>query len=175
MLRLLLLLAPLSLGACSPALDWREHRPDGSSLRMQLPCKPASHSRRLSLAGGPVSLLLYACKADGSTWALALADVNDPARVGQALQELRTSALANVQGQVVQAQAWGPPGATPNQQAMRWRSDGHLPDGTAVVQHAAVFAHGTWVFQATVLGPQVGEEAPAQFFSELRVATGGAK
>lgn len=142
---------------------------------MQLPCKPASHSRRLNLAGASVSLLLYACNADGSTWALALADVGDPGRVGQALQELRTAALANVQGQGVQALAWAPPGATPNEHATRWRSHGRLPDGTAVVQHAALFAHGTWVHQATVLGPQVDEGAMAQFFAELRVVPGGAK
>ena len=46
---------------------------------------------------------------------------------------------------------------------------GKLPDGTRVTLHAAVFSHGTQVFQASVLGGQVSAEAADMFFDALRV------
>lgn len=77
------------LVACAPALDWRDVRPEGSGVLLLFPCKPDSQVRTLSLAGAPVRLALHACSTGGSTWALAVADVGDPARVGSALTELR--------------------------------------------------------------------------------------
>jgi hypothetical protein len=46
---------------------------------------------------------------------------------------------------------------------------GRLPDGRAAMEQVAVFAYGTQVYQATVLGEQLPEEAVDTFFGALRL------
>lgn len=163
------LLAAAALGACSPALDWRQLRPEGWGLTLSLPCKPASHERQVPLAGAPVALRLMACSAEGHTFAVASADLVDPARVGPALQALGEAARANVQGQVEHEQAAGVRGMTPHPAARHWRLRGHLPDGQPVVEEVLVFAHGPRVFQVTLVGPQAGEALVRPFFDAVEV------
>lgn len=157
------------LVGCSAALDWRQLQPEGWSLAAALPCKPASQQRRVPLAGQTVVLTMLACTADGHTFALASADLGDPARVGAVLQALGRAAQANVQGQVLAEQPAAVPGMTPNPDARRWRLQGRLPGGQAVTEQVQVFAHGTRVFQAAVIGPQADEPRAGPFFEGLKV------
>jgi hypothetical protein len=159
----------LLLAACSAALDWRQVQPDGWSLVAALPCKPASQQRQLALAGQAVVLTMLACSADGHTFALASAELGDPARVGPALLALGQSAQANVQARVVSEQAATVPGMTPNPAARRWLLRGRLPDGQAVAEQVQVFAHGTRVFQAALIGAQADDARAAPFFDAIRV------
>ena len=159
----------LLLAACAPSLDWREVRPDGTAALVLLPCKPTVSAREVQLAGGPVRLLLNACSAGGQTWALAAADMADPARVTPALDMLRASALANLGAAAPAALALQVPGATPNPESSRVAASGRMPDGAAVQAQVAVFAHGTWVFQATVLGASLPAEGVETFFGSLRL------
>lgn len=170
---LLLISGGLGAGlvACTPALDWRDTRPDGTALQLQFPCKPTTQRRDVPLAGVRVNLALHACAAAGQTWGLAVADVLEPARVGPALAELAASAAANVGASAGQSQALQVPGATPNAASIRRRLQGRLPDGRAVQMELAVFVHGTQVFQATVLGDAVGEDAASGFFGSLRLGS----
>jgi hypothetical protein len=157
--------------ACTPALDWREVRPAGSAALALFPCKPASHARAVPLAGRRVELALYACSAGGATYALAFADLADPALVGAALTELKDSAWANVRAP--QSSATQPvqvPGMTPNPAALRWQVAGQLPDGRPVQETGAVFAHATRVYQATVVAPRLDGEATQTFMDALRLA-----
>ena len=163
------LAAAAVLAACTPALDWRDLRPEGGALRLQLPCRPTSQHRDVRLAGQPVNLALHACAAGGQTWGLAVADVADPARVGPALADLAAAAAANVGAAATQAVARRVPGATPNAASQRQRLVGRLPDGRAVQMELAVFVRGTVVYQATVLGEQVPAEAAETFFASLRL------
>jgi hypothetical protein len=156
------------LAGCAPALDWREVRPQGSGLVLLFPCKPASHARQVALAAGQSTLQLSACKAGGSTWALAVADVADPARVGPALAELDAAAARNLGATQVRPLPLQIDGATPNPASRRLQLDGRLPDGRAVTEQLAVFAKGTQVFQATVLGEGIEAEAAETFFRSLR-------
>ena len=158
------------LAACSPALDWRQLHPDGWGLGVALPCRPASHARQVALAGAPVELRLLACSADGHTFAIASADLADPARVDPALQALGAAALANVQGQIDAEQPAAVPGMTPYPGARRWQLTGRLPDGVAVREQVLVFAHGLRVFQATVVGPRADERMAQPFFDSIEVA-----
>lgn len=166
--RTLALLLP-ALAGCAPSLDWREVRPDGSTAVVLLPCKPSVLARQLPLAGAPVRLLMNACSAGGQTWALAAADVADPARVAPALAELRRAALANVGAAAPQPLALSVPGATPNPASGRFAAGGSAPDGKPLQQQVAVFTHGTWVFQATALGEQLPADGVETFFGSLRV------
>lgn len=169
LLRTLALVA--GLAACAPALDWRDTRPDGSALQLQFPCKPSTQRRDVPMAGQRVNLALHACAAGGQTWGLAVADVGDPARVGPALAELAEAAAVNLGAPAGQSTALKVPGATPNPASARLRLQGRMPDGRAVQMQLAVFVHGTQVFQATVLGETVTDEAADTFFGSLRLAS----
>jgi hypothetical protein len=158
----------LVLCACAPALDWRDVRPADSGLSLQFPCRPTAQQRRVALAGVPVRLALHACSVGGQTWGLGWADVADPAQVAPALQALRASAAANIGARDGQVLPLRVPGATPSDAAARLRLAGRLPDGAAVQMELAVFAIGTHVFQASVVGTALGDEAAENFFASLR-------
>jgi hypothetical protein len=168
---LALVACALLAAACSPTLDWREVRPEGSGATLLMPCKPSSMERSVRLAGDPVALTLSACTAGGQTWAIASADVGDPARVTAALDELEAAARTNLAGGSAQTLALAVAGATPNPASRRVQFSGRLGDGTAVQEQVAVFALGTRVFQATVLGPQLPAEGVETFFGSLRAGS----
>lgn len=174
--------------ACSPTLDWRELRLDGPGLLAMFPCRPITQSRQLSLAGAAVTMQLQACEAGGHTYAVGLADMHDPAAVGPALVALRAASEGNLGGAAgvpgghrpsvdevrggagaASDPAWSVSGATPQAVAGRWQLAGQRPDGAALRMDTAVFARGTWVVQATVLGSAVQPAATAPFFEGLRV------
>lgn len=156
------------LCACAPMLDWRDIRPVGSGVVTLLPCKPSVFERQVQLAGVRVALALQACTAGGATWAVAWADVGDPAIVTAALRELLSAARANVGATAGPSQPFAPPGTTPNVAAARASLAGRLPDGKGVEEQVAVFALGTRVFQATVVAPRIDAEAAQTFFDGLR-------
>ncbi len=159
----------LLLGACSPAQDWRELQPEDSGAQLQFPCKPVSHARDLTLADARVRLTLHACTAgDGATYALAVADVGDPSRVGPALEALRDSAAGNIGAASTRTLPLAVRGATPNPGAQRIALDGTRSDGEPVQAQVAVFTKGTRVYQATVLGRRLDAEAADTFFGALR-------
>jgi hypothetical protein len=158
-------------------------------VQLLMPCRPAEQIRRVVLGDAPLRMSMHACSAGGRTWALAWADVGDPARVGPSLQALHASARANL-GLAPEGAGAGPPdgagasmpagtagapvplavpGATPGPHSRRWRVDGRLPDGQAVQQEAVVFAYGTRIVQATVLGPVVPQGDAQTFLGSLRV------
>jgi len=164
-----LLLVALITAACSPALDWREVRPQGSAVTALFPCKPVAQARRVQLEGQEVRMALHACSADGQTWGLAFADIGDPALVTAALEALQRAAAANVDAVPTPGQDLKVPGATPNPASTRQHLQGRRPDGQPVMLASAVFAHGTTVHQAIALGPSLAEAGIDTFLGGLRV------
>ena len=164
----LLLLAPALLAGCSPTLDWREVRPDGDAIVAMFPCRPDRHERRLALAAGSVTMHMLVCSAGTATFALSYLDVAAPASVKLAMTELQTVAAANVGAASAPPEPFQLAGATAHTEAGRLRLAGRLPDGTAVKEHAAFFAKGLRVYQASVIGADPGADAIDGFFSELR-------
>lgn len=158
------------LSACAPALDWREARPIGSQAQMMFPCRPASHARAVALAGTTVQMTLHACSAGDTVFALSFVDMKDPALVGAALDELAHALRSHLRAaDAAASQAVTIPGMTPHPRAAQWRLAGELPDGRAVQERAALFSHGTVVYQATMLGPRLDAQAQDMFFGALRV------
>ena len=159
----------VALGACSPAHDWRDVRPSGTQVQLQFPCRPVAQQRAVPLAGPAVSLSLLACTAGGQTYALAHADMADPARVGPALAELRRTTVAKLPADQVPARALSIPGATPNEHSGRLQLQGRAASAArgAVKMELVLFAHGTQVFQASVLGETVPADAAETFFSSI--------
>lgn len=163
------LLSLVLLVACAPTLDWREVRPDATGLALWLPCKPASHARELMVAGRKVTLTLHACNAGGVTWALAHADMRDPATIGAALRALRAAAAQNVGAPSSTSLRPLPiSGQTPQAESGLIELAGRLPDGSAIRAQVAVFSRGTQVFQATAMGAHLDAEAAQTFLSSIR-------
>ncbi|HSI46817.1 MAG TPA: hypothetical protein VLA61_00940 [Ideonella sp.] len=167
----------LPLGACAPALDWREGRVADAGLQFVLPCRPDHHERTLPLAGAPVTLQMQVCEADGQTFAISAADVGEPARVGPALLALHAAFERNLglaaaaAAAAASAPGWQPSGATPQPAAGRWPLLGKTPAGETVHAQLALAAHGTWVVQATVLARRpLSTEATQAFTEGLRFA-----
>jgi hypothetical protein len=155
------------LMACTPQWDWRDVRPEGTGLVAQLPCRPSAHARKLPLAGQTREVHLLSCQVGETTWGLAWVDGVEPARLSDALLELRAAALANIGVADVLWAAPRIPGATPNPQAGRARATGRRPDGSAVSQELVVFTRGTTVYQATLLAPKLDAAAAETFFGAL--------
>lgn len=165
-----LLASAMLLAACSPSLNWRQMRPEGAPLLTLFPCKPSGPTRSVTLAGAPAAVTVLSCDAQGMTFGLTFADVGDPARVGPALQALATVVAGNVGATAPSAPASAAvPGATPNPGAGRLRLEGRRPDGGAIQVQLVLFAHGTQVFQATVLGSRLDQEAVDTFLDALQV------
>lgn len=164
------LLLGLLVAACSPTEDWREVRPAASGAKALFPCKPVSHARPVLLGGAPVDMTLLACEAGGSTYGLMHGDVVDPARVSTALQALADAAAANLGAPGGAALPWHVEGMTPHPLAGRWRLSGRLPDGSTVDEHLVLFAKGTRVFQATVVGASPAVASADNFFENLSLA-----
>lgn len=158
------------LMGCAPVFDWREVRPAGSGISLLFPCRPDSQARRVSLGPDTVRLELHACTAGSTTWALAFADLAEPARVGPALTELRAAAANNLAASAPQVLNLKVEGATPNPASQRLQFQGRMPDGRTVTEQVAVFAKGTRVFQAVALGEKLDPESVDTFFGSLRLA-----
>ena len=159
-----------AMNACTPSLDWRDVRPEGSGLQALFPCKPDGHARHLPLASATVELTLFACTAGGSTYAVAFADVGQPQLVEPALAELMVAAARNIDAQGVPSIVpLHIAGMTPYSHAGRQAITGRLADGQAVQEQVAVFALGTRVYQATMVGARLEVQAIEMFFDALRL------
>ncbi len=162
----------VGMASCTPALNWREVRPDGAGLAALFPCKPDLHTRRLPLAGTLVEMSLLACTTAGATYAVGFADVAEPERVPRALDELAGAAARNIGSTAVPATlSLRVTGMTPHAQARRQALAGHGVDGRQVHEQVAVFARGARVYQATMVGVRLDDDAVAMFFGALRLPT----
>lgn len=172
-LRAAALFAALSLAACNPTFNWREVRPDTSTLVALLPCKPDQATRPVSLAGQPVRLDMLSCNAGGATFAIGHTAINDPAQAGEMLTQWRTVTLANLRATVSTDEPFLPKGSLALPQSVRVVASGQRADGQAVTVHAAWFAQSTssgiQLFQAVVYADKVSMEVSDTFFSALRL------
>lgn len=166
--RSLLLIAAL-LCACSPALDWRQVAPPELGVQAMLPCRPASLTREVPVLQGRSEMVMYACSAAGSTFALSSLTLSDVRDVTSAIDFLLESAARNLRASLGQAQPSEVPGMTPNPRAGRLVLKGQRPDGSAVTEHLLVFVRGARVCQASVVGDAPDESAVSTFFSSLKV------
>lgn len=155
------------LGGCAPALDWRQVQPAESDVQALYPCKPRSHERTVTLAGSAVRMRMYACQAADMTFGLTYADLPSPAQVGPALREMREAVATHLPGTVRVLPPLQVPGMTPQPEAAHLRLEARRPDGRALLQEAVVFARGTRVFQASVVGERLPEEPVETFLAGL--------
>lgn len=177
----------VALAACSPAFNWREVRPDNSSLSLLFPCKPDKAEKMVPLGGPPANLTLLGCDAGGATFAVAMADMGDVAKVPAVLAQWQNLTLANMRAPALTAGTPSAPlpSSEPNPPPTQrnlikvpgadllappvlLKARGLRLDGGAVTGHAAYFSRGTQVFQVVLYADKVQPEVSETFFSSLK-------
>jgi hypothetical protein len=161
----------LAVAACSPALDWREVRPEDSGMVAMFPCKPQRLARSLALAGDTVEMRLASCTAQDTTYAIGYATLSDPGRVTPAIEQLRRAAAANIGAKPVGGSAWSVAGMTPNPLAEKLMLEGHDAAGKTVREQTVFFVKGLRVYQATIVGTAPDAEAAETFFGGLKLVS----
>ena len=157
------------LFACSPALNWRETRPPGSVVSALFPCKPDHHTRRVTLAGSDLAMQLSSCSAADNVYALSHIDVGQADRVTPVLQALREAVAQNIGGPTAVKGSQPVPGMTPHPLAQRLGWRGTRADGSTIAAQATFFTQGSQVYQATVVGARLNEDAVDTFFAALKL------
>lgn len=153
-------------------MDWRVVKPAGFGLEVAFPCRPSSLTREVTLANHRVEMAMHACAAGGSTFAVGAVTLADVRDVDSTLMSLRDAAARNLGVEPIAAlQPMAVPGMTPQARAGRVTLSGRRPDGSAVVEHLALFARGARVYQAMVVGDRPQAEAVVEFFAGLRLTS----
>lgn len=137
---------------------------------MLFPCRPQSHERAVSLARQALRMRMYACRAADTTFSLGVVDVTSPGDVTPTLAAWRQATAANVAAGSPEHQPFGAAGLTPNPESGLIRHDGRLPDGRPVSLRAAFFVKGLRLYQASVIGKVVTDNASETFFEGIRSA-----
>ena len=173
LLRAFALFSALGLAACNPTFNWREVRPDTSTLVALLPCKPDEATRAVDLAGEPVRMVMLSCDAGGATFAIGYVDIHDRERARAMLAWWRAATLANLRATVSTELPFTPKGGLALPQSTRVTATGQRADGDVVKVHAAWFAQragsGVQLFQAVVYANKIDQDASDTFFSSLRL------
>jgi hypothetical protein len=160
----------LAVLGCSPALDWREVRPD-DALMLLFPCKPERHTRQVTIEGERLSMSLASCAADGQTFALAFLDAPSPERLDSLMQTLQHGLRENVAGAAVTPPVEPVPfsvkGATPHALAFKVSALGKRVDGEPLRAEAGFFRRGLRIYQVTVIGRVLDGESLETFFASL--------
>lgn len=159
-----LLLATAVLAACSPALNWREVRPEGTRLALLLPCKPDKAEKPVPLGGPATPLSMLGCDAGDATFAVAVAQLADAAQAASVLEQWNSLTLANMKAGSAQVAPLKVPGAS----AVLVTAQGQRADGTPVSGQAAYFAQGAQLFQVVLYSARIAPEVAETFFSSLK-------
>jgi hypothetical protein len=159
--------ALLGLTACNPTFNWRDVRPNGTSLALLMPCKPQSAQKIVSMAGEPTELMLLSCDAGGVTFAVAAAEVKSAASVSAVLAQWQSATLANIKAESSSAgTAFKLRGLADG--AILVKATGQRANGQPVSSQAVYFAQGSQVFQAVMYADELSPDVAETFFSGLK-------
>lgn len=159
-------LALVWLAACTPSLNWREVRIEGSPLVATMPCKPERFAKTVPFVGGATrTLTMLTCEAEGAAFAVTMADMGDPALTIAALDQWDKVTRQHVKlSSVVAEQPMMPAGATPNPNSRMIVGKGQRPNGQAMQVHMAYFSRGSQMFQAVLYAPTTLKADVAETF-----------
>ena len=146
----------MTLGACSPTFNWREVRPEGTSLKALFPCKPESASRTVNVGGQEARLIMLSCDVNQQTFALGALTLGSEDQVPDATEALKKASLASLKTPAGQDKLWRA-NARVSPAVTGWQATGVRHDGSAVEAHVLNFHKGAQVFQAAVYGPATSE------------------
>lgn len=140
------------MGACTPAMDWRDFRVADGAFTVLFPQKPAQSERRLPTPAGEVLMRMYSVRIGEHVLAAGFADFTRPVDAAL-LDAMRDALAANVGGAAVVARALDVGGA----RGFEFSAAGTLGRGEAAkpgVMRARLFSRGTRYFQMMSLGSQ---------------------
>lgn len=166
----------LTLSACSPAQNWRNITLEGTSLKVQLPCKPDRTTRSVPLGGVPVDLHVVGCESDTAMVAVmsaALPAGTDASAVMAAWQKA-TLDNARVSQPLVagQQQTWQRPGQLPLATSVRVRAPGQQANGEPVnmdaVWGALTEGERVRLVHAVVYDRKINPELANTLFESIR-------
>lgn len=157
--RLFALFAPLALCAlatvltgCDPALNWREVRSNDAGYIALFPAKPTSFERAVDLDGLQVMMNMTAAEADGMSFAVATAVIQDEAQRTKALTAMQTAMLRNIQGEIAEQKSVTVKGGATAIQIHATGKAGRT--GTPLALFARFVMHESRVYQVIALGPK---------------------
>jgi hypothetical protein len=161
------------LAACSPEQNWRQVTFDGSTLKVQLPCKPDRTTREVPLGGTPVLLAVAGCESGGAMLAVMTAALPAGADAQAVLSGWQQATLAKLQAaSPAQSDAWVRPGMLPLAAAQRIQAQGRRADGQPVMAQAVwgAFTEGEHlrVVHAVVYAGKVTPELAQGLFDGLQ-------
>jgi len=160
----------LALGACSPALNWRELALDEGRLHAAFPCKPDRAQREQGLGGQPLVLHMAGCEAAGALFVVAYLEV-PPQASGERLQaHWRQQVLQRLQsGAWDEEQAARVKGAADGPVAVRGRARGVDASGHPLALEALWFARAGRLYHAAIYAPQLTAAMRDPFFGALEL------
>jgi hypothetical protein len=155
--------------ACTPALNWREVRPELGDLTLLMPCKPDRASKTVPLGGQATRLVMVGCEAAGAMFVLSVADLGESSRVGEVLMQWQALTLTHMRAAQPQQRSDLVSGADRQHPALRVSAKGQSPEGKPVEGQALFFARGSHVFQAVIYSPRPMPEAVETFFASIKL------
>ena len=169
---LMLALAAL-LAACSPDQNWRQIGFEGTTLKVQLPCKPDRTTREVPLGGAPVQLAVAGCESAGAVLAVMTAPLAPGADAQAVLAGWQQATLANLRvPAATHTEAWQRPGLLPLGAAQRMQMQGQRADGRLVSAQAVwgVMAEGDHlrVVHAVVYADKISPELTQGLFDGVQ-------
>ena len=140
----------LFLNGCDPTLNWREVRSDDASYTALFPAKPTSFERAVNLDGLQVMMNMTAAEADGASFAVATAIIEDEGQRAKALIAMQTAMLRNIRGEIKEKKTVNLKGGAT---AIQIHATGQASQaGTPLVLFARFVIHESRVFQVIALG-----------------------
>ncbi len=155
---------------CSPKLNWRDVQSGNSGLTLLLPCKPDQGEKTVPLGGQPTKMSMLGCDVGAATFAVAVADLEDTAKVAQVLAQWQNLTLANMKAKpaATQSRPLRVPGASAQPAPVLVLAQGQRADGSAVNGWAAYFSKGSQVVQVVMYASAIEPVAAEIYFASLK-------
>ncbi|MDO9192340.1 MAG: hypothetical protein Q7U12_05540 [Undibacterium sp.] len=145
----LAILLAIVLTACSPKFDWREVRGSDAPFTVLMPAKPATFSREMQLNDVMLKMQMTAADAEGVSFAVGSAKVDDAGKIPGVLQAMQKGMLNNIHGNID-----GKVVRDSNPANKDLIAYGTLQNGQPVKLVARFVSRGAWVYQAVIIGKE---------------------
>lgn len=178
-LRLSVVGLPL-LGACTPRLNWRDSRLPGDEVRMQLPGRPATLTRRIHLRNEAIEMTMIGAEVDALAFTVAIAHA-EPGETAEDLArhlgDMREQMLRNIAA-ASGAPTRDQPRLVPiidDSGSVRGQREGDFVDAQGSGPHEAVRLQGLFFVarqhaaQAVVIGRGFDDLAARHFLDSVRI------
>ena len=134
------LLVAVLATACSPNENWRELRLEGTSWKVQLPCKPDRTTRTVPMGEQAVELHVVGCESGTTVVAVMTAPLRTGVDATALLARWQKATLLNAQVDLPlnaqQRQTWHRAGMLPLTSSVRIQAQARKADGQTVVMDA---------------------------------------